>query len=222
LQAPFQDGAQIRLDGVLDDDVWNTAAQTGAFVGARSGKAEPGPLQGKASLFWDDTFLYVGIEVTDATIRGGFPAEAVDPHLWERDTSEIMIDPDRGDNRDYYEIQIGPQGLVFDSQFDDYNAPKAGPAGPFGHESWSSHVERAVKISGTLDDDSDVDDKYVVEAKFPWSSFSKANRIPPRSGDIWKMNFYAMQDNGGVAWSPILGAGNFHTAKYFGEVTFVR
>jgi hypothetical protein len=35
------------------------------------------------------------------------------------------------------------------------------------------------------------------------------------------MNFYAMQDNGGVAWSPILGQGNFHKASRFGRVRFV-
>jgi hypothetical protein len=34
------------------------------------------------------------------------------------------------------------------------------------------------------------------------------------------MNFYAMQNNGGVAWSPILGEGNFHKASRFGQVTF--
>jgi hypothetical protein len=35
------------------------------------------------------------------------------------------------------------------------------------------------------------------------------------------MNFYAMQNNGGVAWSPILGQGNFHKAARFGRVRFV-
>jgi hypothetical protein len=29
-----------------------------------------------------------------------------------------------------------------------------------------------------------------------------------------------MQDNGGVAWSPILGQGNFHRARRFGRVTW--
>ncbi len=39
-----------------------------------------------------------------------------------------MIDPDGdGDNRDYYEIQLGPQNLVFDSQFDGYNQPRVLP-----------------------------------------------------------------------------------------------
>ena len=34
------------------------------------------------------------------------------------------------------------------------------------------------------------------------------------------MNFYAMKNNSGVAWSPILGQGNFHKASRFGRVTW--
>jgi hypothetical protein len=35
------------------------------------------------------------------------------------------------------------------------------------------------------------------------------------------MNFYAMKNNGGTAWSPILGTGNFHRASRFGRVRWV-
>lgn len=222
LRAPYVADASITLDGALDEPAWSKAARTTRFVGAKSGTPMPGPLQGEARLFWDDTHLYVAIDVQDANLRGGFPSNAVDPHLWERDTVEIMFDPDGADNRDYYELQINPQGLVFDSRFDDYNLPKGGPAGPFGHQDWSSQVERAVALRGTLDDASDRDDGYLVEARIPWASFAKAQRSPPQAGDTWKMNFYAMQDNGGVAWSPILGPLNFHGVRYFGDVTFSR
>jgi len=132
-----------------------------------------------------------------------------------------MIDPDGdGDNEDYYEIQIGPQNLVFDSQYDKYNEPKTEPDGPFGHEDWSSKLKSAVVLDGTIDKADDADKGYTVEAQIPWKSFSKAKTVPPALGDTWRMNLYAMQDNGGVAWSPILGQGNFHKASRFGKVRF--
>ena len=135
----------------------------------------------------------------------------------------LMIDPKGdGDNKDYFEIQINPQNLVFDSHFDDYNLPKGGPNGPFGHEAWSSEVKSAVTVRGTLDDDSDTDSGYTVEARFPWSAFEGSAKVPPEDGDVWRMNFYAMENNGGVAWSPIYGKGNFHKASRFGRVTFKR
>jgi hypothetical protein len=132
-----------------------------------------------------------------------------------------MIDPDKeGDNEDYYEIQIGPQNLVFDSQFDKYNEPKTEPDGPFGHQDWSSGLKSAVVVDGTLDKPGDEDKGYVVEAQIPWKSFSKAKKTPP-TNEIWRVNLYAMQENSGVAWSAILGEGNFHKASRFGKVVFI-
>jgi hypothetical protein len=215
--------ATVTIDGELGEPAWARAADTGRFVHAGTGeRAANLPVGGRAKLLWDAEFLYVGFEVDDRTVRGGFPADAVDPHLWEKDTVEIMVDPDGdGDNKDYYEIQISPQNLVFDSQFDSYNRPRGGPSGPFGHQQWRAQLDSAVRIHGTLDDDSDRDRGYTVEARLPWRSFTKARRAPPRAGDQWRMNFYAMQNNGGAAWSPILGQGNFHRASRFGRVQWV-
>jgi hypothetical protein len=180
------------------------------------------PVNGKARLLWNAQNLYVAFEVEDKDVVGGFPKGAKDPHLWTKDAVEIMVDPDaEGDNADYYEIQIGPQNLVFDSQFDKYNEPKKEPDGPFGHEEWTAQLKSAVVVDGTLDKPGDEDKGYVVEAMIPWKSFSKAKQLPPNHGDVWRMNFYAMQENSGVAWSPILGQGNFHKAARFGRVVWV-
>lgn len=215
--------APIAIDGALDEPAWRAAADTGPFVDAGSGRpATHLPVGGRARLLWDDEALYVAFDVRDRTIRGGFPADAVDPHLWERDTVELMIDPDGdGDNRDYYEIQVSPQNLVFDSRFDDYNLPRGGDRGPFGHQAWSANLESAVRLRGSIDDDGDEDDGYVVELRVPWSSFDRARRAPPAPGDTWRVNLYAMESNGGAAWSPLLGEGNFHRARRFGRVRFV-
>ena len=208
------------IDGKLDEPAWARAESTGPFVDVGSGRENPSlPTQGQARLLWDDSHLYVGFEIADKKVHGGWPAGARDPHLWEKDTVEIMIDPDGdGDNKDYYEIQINPQNLIFDTQYDGYNSPNGNGRGPFGHEEWTAGLTSGVVIHGTLDDDSDVDRGYTVEAKIPWASFTKAQRSPPAAGAAWRMNLYAMKNNGGTAWSPILGMGNFHRASRFGRV----
>jgi hypothetical protein len=220
---PLGPGEPISIDGVLDDPAWGKAADTGPFVNVGTGQPAPElPVSAHAKLLWDSSGLYVGYEVRDANVRGGWPAGATDAHLWDKDTVELMLDPDGdGDNKDYYEIQVNPQNLTFDSQFDDYNLPKGGPSGPFGHQEWSAALESAVRVHGTLDDPSAEDQGYTVELRLPWSSLTKARRAPPGPGDTWRMNLYAMKDNGGVAWSPILGQGNFHRASRFGRVHFV-
>lgn len=218
----LEKGTTIKIDGKLDEDAWKTAPSTGSFVDVRTGQPAPSsPVHGSAKVLWDDTNLYVGFTVEDRTLEGAFKKEEKDPHLWTKDTVEIMVDPDGdGDNKDYYEIQINPQNLVFDSQFDSYNEPKKEPDGPFGHQEWTSRLKSAVTLDGTLEKSGDQDKGYTVEAEIPWKSFVKAKTTPPALGDSWRLNFYAMENNGGVAWSPILGQGNFHRASRFGKILF--
>jgi hypothetical protein len=211
----------LDIDGKLDEPAWSRAATAGPFVNVGTGEASSlGEVSGSAKLLYDEQALYVGFEVFDDDLRGGFDPSQPDLHLWLKDTVEVMIDPDGdGDGRDYYEIQVGPQNLVFDSQFDAYNLPHVEPNGPFGHQEWSANLKSAVELRGTLDDNRE-DEGYTVEMAIPWASLAKAKRVPPRAGDTWRMNFYAMQNNGGAAWSPILGQGNFHLASRFGRVHF--
>ena len=215
--------AKIVIDGKLDEEAWKKAASTGPFVDVGSGRPNSAfPVQGSTKLTWDDDHLYVAFQVQSKTIVGGFPKDAKDPHLWEKDTVEIMIDPDGdGDNKDYYEIQINPQNLVFDTQYDSYNRPKDDAKNVFGHMDWSAEIKSAVVVDGELDKPNK-GKGYVVEAKIPWSAFSKAKQSPPKPGDRWRMNFYAMKNNGGVAWSPILGKGNFHRATRFGRIIWAE
>lgn len=210
----------ITIDGVLDEPAWERAARSGSFVDVGSGKQrKDARIRGEARMFYTDERLYIAFEVRDGNVRGGWDPSTVDPHLWERDTVEIMTKPtDDGTNKDYYEIQINPQNLVFDSHFDDYNLPKGGPAGPFGHQDWRAALTSAVKVHGTLDDDADKDEGYTVEAYIELSSFGPLTTATSWRGRTLRMNLYAMKDNGGVAWSPILGTGNFHKANRFGRV----
>jgi hypothetical protein len=71
--------------------------------------------------------------------------------------------------------------------------------------------------------------RYVIEMAIPWSDFAvpqisgRAN-VPPRPGDVWKMNVYSFRDgqSDSLAWSPTLGQGNFHFAPRFGRVLFTN
>jgi hypothetical protein len=211
------------IDGKLDEPSWSRAASTNQLVNVATGDVQGGSeVTGTVKLLYDEQALYVGFDVYDEDVRGGFDPNERDQQLWSKDTVEVMIDPDGdGDNRDYYEIQVNPQNLVFDSQFDSYNLPRSEPNGPFGHQDWSAELRSAVVVRGTLDDGKE-DEGYVVEMAISWASFAKAKRTPPKAEDMWRMNFYAMQNNGGAAWSPILGQGNFHKASRFGRVRFAR
>jgi hypothetical protein len=218
----------ITVDGKENEPEWGAAASSGPFVDVGTGKPNTAfPVNGSAKVLWDDKNLYVLATVQDPDAYMGFtdakaqPADftaAGQPKLWTRDAFEMMVDPDpSGDNKDYYELQIGPQDKVFKSQFDTLQQPSGGPNGPFGHEDWDPKLKSAVQVQKGPDGKVT---GYTLEVAIPWAAYAKAANHPPLLGDVWRVNFYAMKNNGGVAWSPILGQGNFHKSSRFGKVTW--
>lgn len=221
-------GAPV-IDGRLDEPAWSAAAALGPFVDVGDGHAarEDDPVWAFARAGWDDGHLYLGFVVRDGAPATPFARDADDPHVWGASSAvEIMLQPgdpaDRADNRDYYEIQIDTAGAVFDSHFDDYNAPitvsGSGPGAQkrFGHQEWSSRVERAsLVVPGRL---------YTVEAAIPFAALVPSARaaIPPRPGDVWRLELYSFRDGQrrALGWSPIRRQGNFHKASRFGRVKF--
>jgi hypothetical protein len=219
---------KIVVDGKADEPAWGVAASTGPFVDVGTGKPNTSfPVNAWAKLLWDEKNLYVFVQVQQADFYTGFTdaksqpsayTAAGQPKLWEQDAVEMMVDPDpSGDNKDYYELQINPQNKVFKSQFDTLQQPNGGANGPFGHEDWDPKVKSAVQIQKGADGKPA---GYSVELAIPWAGYAKAANHPPKPGDVWRINFYGMHNNAGVAWSPILGQGNFHQASRFAKVTW--
>lgn len=208
------------IDGKLDDAAWAGAAELTPFVEPlRGAVAAHVPLASVARMTWDDRALYLGIVVHDPKPESFFARDDVDPHIWGRSSGiELMLQPgDPGDNQDYYELQVDVAGAIFDTHYDDYNKPitGAGVNRVFGHQDWKSGIERAVYVQpGSF---------YSVEIALPWSSISGARvPVPPKPGDVWRLNLYAFRDGQrrALAWSPLLGKGNFHRSSRFGRVRF--
>jgi hypothetical protein len=202
------------LDGSLDDPIWSFANTTRAFVETRKGGIAP--IQASAKLLWDRRYLYVGVDVHDALLRASHTER--DAHLWEQDCVELMIDPD-GDGKNYFEIQVSPRGVVFDTRYDARRVPQ-----PFGHTDWDSHIRVGVSQDGTLDD-KEADAGYTVEVAIPWQAFSLGGKpvAPPAIGDEWRANLYVMDliedRQQAAAWSS-LGIGDFHVPRRFGILAF--
>jgi hypothetical protein len=214
-----------RLDGKLDDAAWVGAATLGPFGDPGTGAPAPDdyPVTAFGRLGWDAQALYLGFVVHDPAPESPFQRDADDPHIWAQASGvEVMLQPgDPGDNRDYFELQIDVHGATFDSHFDDYNAPVtgSGAARRFGHMEWTSGVERAVHVQPHS--------FYSIEAALPWKSLSQEGRrvlVPPRAGDVWRINLYSFRDGQrrALAWSPLKGQGNFHRASRFGRIRFAE
>ena len=206
--------APPRIDGRLGDRVWQQANGTGRFVETRFGGESA--LQASAKLLWDRDHLYVAVDVRDPLLVASHTER--DSHLWEQDCVELMIDPD-GDAKSYFEIQLSPRGVVFDTRFDQRRRPP-----PYGRVDWDARMRAAVDVRGTLDDEAS-DAGYSVELAIPWHAFSLRGAAvgAPQIGDRWRFNVYAIDLGRGqqraAAWSP-LGMGDFHVPSRFGILRF--
>jgi hypothetical protein len=150
-------------------------------------------------MLWDNQYLYIG-------------AELEEPHLWatlkQRDTIifydndfEVFIDPD-GDTHQYYEIEINALGTLWDLMLiKPYR--DGGPA----ISAWDVRgIKTGIQLQGTLNDPSDIDQKWTVEMALPMSILRQ--NIPgkklPEDGEQWRINFSRVQ------WDLVVEAGNYH------------
>jgi hypothetical protein len=206
------------IDGSIDE--WTEVPWAGALVSPGDGTAIPeSPVAGNFKLGWDADHLYAAVIVRDINAASPLARDAVDPHVWEVASGiELMLQPgDPGDNSHYFEIQVCTAGAVWDTRFDDYNRPTTGEgdAREFGHQSWDAALQRSVRVVPGRG--------YVVELALPWSTLqSPHTNIPPEAGHTWRANVYSFRDGQGhsLAWSPLLGQGNFHRASRFGRLLF--
>ncbi|MBO6937311.1 MAG: carbohydrate-binding family 9-like protein [Deltaproteobacteria bacterium] len=207
--------SDITIDGKLDEPSWRSARATAAFVKTMDGS--PADFGVTAKLLWDDENLYVGFVVDDDYLKSEFDER--DDHLWEQDTVEVMLDPG-GDGRNYFELQVSPQNVVFDTRYDTRRNP-----GPIGHADWNAEIESAVEVEGTVNDD-DEDEGYTVEMAISWSSFATGNppATKPEAGQVWRANLYVMdareEGSRAAGWSPP-NVGDFHVPNRFGNLRFV-
>lgn len=207
--------APPEIDGQLDEPAWRDAPRTEVFVNTMSGA--PADPRTTARITWDEANLYVAFDVEDGFLKSDLSGH--DPHLWEQDTVEIMVDPG-GDGRNYFELQLAPTGEIFDTRYDRRRVPQ-----PFGHTRWDSGMRGATEVRGAVNDD-EADEGYVAEMAIPWTAFAHGDppAAPPQPGEEWRIALYVLDaradgNQGGVGWSPPL-VGDFHVPERFGRVVF--
>jgi len=170
---------------------------------------------------YDDEGLHVRVDVYDPHPDAPFDPNARDPHLWERSSGvELMLQPgDPSDNRDYFEIQVDSRGAHWSTRFDDYNRPiRVGPDGRrrFGDEDWEPSLAVTPEpLPGGRG--------YRVRFTVRWQDLQRIRApTPPAPGQVWRANVYTFRDGqrDSLAWSPLLGQGNFHRSGRWGRLTF--
>lgn len=206
--------AAVTVDGKLDEAAWSKAPSTGAFVETMNGgKAS---VKTEAKVAWDESNIYLAFAMEDSDVWSSLKGR--DDKLWTQEAVEIFIDAN-GDKKDYVELQVNPNGAIFDSYLAGYRK---------NDNTWNSTMKVAVNVDGTVNKRGDTDKGWTVEMAIPWEDTkgrSKAEMtFPPKVGDVWRVNLFRMdmpskKPQQASAWSPPL-VGDFHKLDRFGDLVF--
>jgi len=207
--------ATIKVDGNLDEAVWDQAATVSSFRlndGSREREATT------VRIWYDDRALYLGWTCQDTDVQATFTAR--DSRFWEEEVAEFFITPKELGR--YHELQWNPLGGVFDAIITN-ELDERGVSKKFEGD-WSytaKHMQSAVRLDGTAANSSDVDRLWQVEVVIP---FSDLGYTAPKPGDTWRANFYRFnrgkdRKEESVAWSPTRLRG-FHQPSRFGYLEF--
>lgn len=207
------------IDGDLSDPVWRQAPATEAFLRFGPDRGKGRTFRTTAKLAWDDQALYLAWECEDPDIWSTLRQR--DGNLWEQEVVEAFIDPD-GDGKEYAVFEINPLGTVVDLKIP--RAVQGAPQDLEGARRWNASGWRsAVRVEGTTGRRDDQDRRWTVETAIPLTSLPGARRLPPRVGDVWRLQLFRIDRSKPLpapqfsAWS---ATDTFHNPARFGRLVF--
>ena len=178
----------INVDGRANEPSWFKAKWTSDFVDIEGNKNPRPYLKAQVKMLWDNEFFY-------------FYAKLEEPHVWaslkQRDTViywdndfELFIDPNE-DTQNYFELELNALNTVWDLML-----TKPYRDGGKAITSWDiKGLKTAVHIEGTLNNSSDVDSYWSVEAAIPWKSLQEITPKKDRliAGKTMRVNYSRVQ-----------------------------
>ncbi|MFT5528058.1 MAG: ketosteroid isomerase-like protein [Pirellulaceae bacterium] len=219
-----------KIDGRLDDKVWNAAPWTVEFADIE-GPGHPQPrFRTTAKMLWDADYFYIAVQMEEPHVWGTLVKH--DSVIFHDNDFEVFIDPN-GDNHQYYEFEMNALNTGW-----DLFLPRPYSDGGSADDGWEiPGLKTAVYVDGTLNDPTDVDKGWSVEIAIPWRTLQQhAHRpAPPRNGDQWRIDFSRVEWEHEVkdgkyqkvkgkrednwVWSP-QGIVNMHRPERWGYVQF--
>ncbi len=150
----------VKIDGVLDDDVWSTAKAYPLYLGKDDPTEKDSPMEaGEARLAWDDQYLYVAVLYHDSDIVAEGTKDQ-EHHYLMGDLAEVFLKPEA--NTWYWELYVTPHGKKTHLWF-----PGSGRMGLKSSEAYSMELHVAAQCQGTLNDWKDKDTSWTGEMAIP-------------------------------------------------------
>lgn len=178
----------VHIDGNIESAEWQDVPWTSYFVDIQGDNHPVKPRHScRAKLMWDDKYLYIA-------------AQMEEPHLWatltERESViyydndfEVFLDVNNS-THNYMEYEVNALGTEWDLMLTKPYRDNGAAL-----NSWNMNgVKSAVSLYGTLNDPSDVDQKWTFEMAIPLRSLLEVRHMRGiKAGEQWRLNFSRVQ-----------------------------
>ncbi len=201
------------IDGILSEQAWQDAHVI-VLKDNRSGESiADKSYYSFAKTCYDADNLYIAFVNGDKNIFTSYTEK--DQFLWQDEVVEVFIDGDPGLSS-YIELEVSPTNVVFDSYITDTVNIDLVETPKFEIEGFQT----AVKVNGTVNDSTDVDQDWTVELLIPLEVITEKRTDGKLYLDQYQINFYRInRDSQGpsyYAWSPTHQ--RFHAPAKFGTI----
>jgi len=151
--------SEVKIDGYLDEEVWNQAVKIDANIEVEPGENIPAPVKTEVYIAYDNSNIYVAFKAFDPKPKEIKANLCGRDNIWDDDWVLILFDT-FNDERRCYDFGCNPLGI----QADIIESVSG------GGDSWDAIWESDGRIT---------DEGYVVEMAIPFSSL----KFPRKEGE---------------------------------------
>ncbi len=208
---------RVTIDGFADESVWRRAP---VMKGFRTAGADPQPAAAATAvrMLWDDQRLYLFFECESPNFSV-YGTQRND-EIWHGEAAETFLAPE-GPDRPYYEINVNPDGVVFDSRIYDWRYEVLVQH----HERWAGDYEAGLELAvRRRENDAGEVIGWDLELAIPFADLGVPDG--PEPGDTWLFNVCRaapLPGDGRIefsAWHPTMA--DFHRPHRFATLKFSR
>lgn len=176
----YRTSETITIDGRADEAAWQKLPWNINFVDILGYHFPKPDYLTRGKMLWDHEYVFIAAEMQEPHLR----ALLSDGRLDDENSFVVMIDVD-GDTHQYQEMTVNTNGTA---RIQTISKPHGST------ELWSkgksSQIGIMVHCEGTLNDPTDEDNYWSLEAAFPISLLTEgADSFIPRNGVQWRVNF---------------------------------
>ena len=156
----------IKIDGVLDEDVWKTANIANKFVVFRPDPGKPLSEKTEVRMAYDDNAIYIGAKLIDSRPDSIYRQLVERDNIGASDFFGISLDTYK-DGQNGFTFIVTAAGVQFDAKITSFSGEDEG---------WDAVWLSKVRFNG---------EGWVAEMKIPYSAI----RFSKEEEQVWNVNF---------------------------------